>query len=224
MVHDIAVRASDIRKEFRIGDRTILALTDVDLEVVENEFVALEGPSGAGKTTLLNIIGALDNPSSGEIRVFRQNLANQDEEYRAAFRCANIGFVFQNYNLISTLTTAENIAFPMELAGWGQEPIQDRTASLLEMVELAERANHFPSQLSGGEQQRAAFARALANSPPLLLVDEPTANLDKKTGGVIAHLLKTWKGTNTILVATHDQGIIALADRKLHLREGKLVP
>jgi putative ABC transport system ATP-binding protein len=192
------------------------------LDVAENEFVSIAGPSGAGKTTLLNLIGGIDVPTSGEICVFRQNLANLDEECLAVFRCANIGFVFQNYNLISTLTTEENISFPMELAGWNQEHIQKRIGNLLKMVGLADRADHFPSQLSGGEQQRAAFARALANDPPLLLVDEPTANLDKKTGSVIVSLLKNWKTKKTIIVATHDQEIIELADRKFSLRLGKL--
>lgn len=223
MAREMIIRASNVAKEFNIGNQIILALKSLSLDVAENEFVSIEGPSGAGKTTLLNIVGGIDSPTSGEMWVFNQNLAYRDEEFLAVFRCANIGFVFQNYNLISTLTAGENITFPMELGGWDKNHIQGRTENLLEMVGLADRANHFPSQLSGGEQQRAAFARALANDPPVLLVDEPTANLDKKTGSKIVNLLQTWKRRKTILVATHDERIVGLADQKLHMEDGSLL-
>lgn len=224
MNNDLVVQASNISKEYSTSHTHIVALENLDLAVSDGECVSIEGPSGSGKTTLLNIVGGIDNPTSGEIRVFSQNLARCSQEYQAVFRCANIGFVFQEYNLISTLTAAENLAFPMELAGWSGRHIEERVSNLLQIIGLTARSNHFPSQLSGGEQQRAAFARALANNPPLLLVDEPTANLDLKTGNVLVNLLKKLKGEGkTILVATHDDRISALADQKVRLEEGKVI-
>lgn len=220
---DLAVRAVSLCKEYLIGDVAIHALKDVNLEVLKNEFICLEGPSGSGKTTLLSLIGGLDVPTSGEIRVFGTNLNNCDEDYLAVFRCVYVGFVFQSYNLISTLTTLENIAFPIELAGFKDERINERPTKLLEMVGLSHRANNFPSQLSGGEQQRVAFARALANNPPLILIDEPTANLDAKTANEIITLLgKLREEGKTIIVASHDERIKQLGDRLLKLHEGSL--
>lgn len=221
---EIAVIASSLRREYHIGDVTIEALKDLNLEVAEGEFVTIHGPSGAGKTTLLNIIGGLDKPTAGELVVFGQNLLACDEDFLATFRCAYIGFVFQSYNLISTLTAIENIAFPIEIAGWEGKRVSERPKKLLEIVGLSHRANHFPSQLSGGEQQRVAFARALANDPPLLLVDEPTGNLDLETSLEIVHILERLKTEKkTIIIATHDEGIMQLANRTLQLRNGRIV-
>jgi putative ABC transport system ATP-binding protein len=156
--------------------------------------------------------------------VFGTNLNSCDEDYLAVFRCVYVGFVFQSYNLISTLTTLENIAFPIELAGFKDERINERPTKLLEMVGLSHRANNFPSQLSGGEQQRVAFARALANNPPLILIDEPTANLDTKTANEVITLLKKLKQEGkTIITATHDEKIQKLSDRLLKLSDGSLV-
>ncbi len=220
---DLAVQAVSLCKEYQVGDVTIDALKDVDLEILRNEFVSLEGSSGSGKTTLLSLIGGLDVPTSGEISVFGTRLNACDEDYLAVFRCVYVGFVFQSYNLISTLTTLENIAFPIELAGFKDERIDKRPPELLEMVGLAHRANNFPSQLSGGEQQRVAFARALANNPPLILIDEPTANLDAKTASEIITLLKKLKDEGkTIIVASHDERIKQLGDRTLKLHDGSL--
>ncbi|MCW4053743.1 MAG: ABC transporter ATP-binding protein, partial [Candidatus Bathyarchaeota archaeon] len=143
------------------------------LEVVRGEFVAICGSSGSGKTTLLNIIAGIDKPTSGKILVLGEDLTIQDEDSLADFRCNHVGFVFQSYNLVSTLTVAENIAFPMEWSGKSEKEVENRVAALLETVSLQHRENHFPSQLSGGEQQRVAFARALANDPELVLADEP---------------------------------------------------
>jgi ABC-type lipoprotein export system ATPase subunit len=221
---DLAVQAVSLCKEYQIGDVAIQALKDVSLEILRNEFVCLEGISGSGKTTLLSLIGGLDSPTSGEIRVFGTNLNSRDEDYLAVFRCVYVGFVFQSYNLISTLTTLENIAFPIELAGFKDERIDVRPTKLLEMVGLSHRENNFPSQLSGGEQQRVAFARALANNPPLILIDEPTANLDAKTANEIIALLKKMKEEGkTIVTASHDDRIRRLGDRVLRLNEGRLV-
>lgn len=221
---ELAVQTVSLCKAYQIGDITVEALKDVSLEVFRNEFVCLEGPSGSGKTTLLSLIGGLDVPTSGEIRVFGTNLNTCDEDYLAVFRCVYVGFVFQSYNLISTLTTLENIAFPIELAGFKDQRINERPPKLLEMVGLSHRANNFPSQLSGGEQQRVAFARALANNPPLILIDEPTANLDSKTASQIITLLENLKKEGkTIIVASHDEKIRQLGDRMLKLHDGSLI-
>jgi len=218
------VSTSLLSKIYQIGDVNIEALKDINLKVQKGEFIVISGPSGAGKTTLLNIIGGIDKPTSGKILVFTHDLTVADEDFLANFRCNNVGFVFQSYNLVSTLTVAENIAFPMEWARKPEDHIENRVGELLKIVNLGHRTEHFPFQLSGGEQQRVAFARALANDPPLLLVDEPTGNLDTKTGLKIARLLRKLKDSGkTIIVATHDERIIQIADKKLYLEDGKLV-
>ena len=218
------VSASLLTKIYQIGDVNIEALKDVNLKVEKGEFIAISGPSGAGKTTLLNIIGSIDKPTIGKIIVFKNDLTIENEDFLADFRCNNVGFVFQYYNLVSTLTVAENIAFPMEWARKPEEYIKNHVGELLKIVNLEHRTEHFPFQLSGGEQQRVAFARALANDPPLLLVDEPTGNLDTKTGLKIVELLQKLKDKGkTIIVATHDERIIQIADKKLLLEDGKLV-
>jgi len=222
MEREKVVVASSLHKEYKVGEATVKALKGVDLEVEEGQFTALSGPSGAGKTTLFNIIAGLDKPSSGRVLVYGHDLAKHDEGFLAAFRCAYVGYVFQTYNLISTLTTLENITFPMHLAKWPEDRVEKRSEELLEMVGLVDRADHFPSQLSGGEMQRAAFARALANDPPLLLVDEPTGNLDLDTGLKIIRILERLKGKKTVIVTTHDQRILGMADRCLLLTDGRI--
>ena len=218
------VLASSLSKQYPIGDLTIEALKNLNLEVEKGEFVSIHGPSGAGKTTLLNLIGGLDKPTSGKIVVFGHDLGAYDEDFLATFRCAYVGFVFQSYNLISTLTAIENVAFSMELAGWSKERIEKGSENLLKMVGLKHRANHFPAQLSGGEQQRVAFARALANDPPLLLADEPTGNLDVETGLEIVRILEKMKMKGkTIIVATHDERILKLSNRALCLHDGRIM-
>ncbi len=219
-----AVQVSSLSKEYRIGDLVIEALIDLNFEVGTGKFVSVYGASGAGKTTLLNIIGGLDAPTRGQIVVFGHDLAAYDENFLATFRSAYVGFVFQSYNLVSTLSTFENVAFPLELAGWSGESVQNRAEELLRLVGLFHRSNHFPAQLSGGEQQRAAFARALANDPSLMLVDEPTGNLDIETGLEIVRILKELKERGkTVIVATHDIRIMKLADLTLHLKDGRIV-
>jgi len=221
---ETAVLVSSLCKEYRIGDFVIEALTDLNFEVGTGTFVSIYGASGAGKTTLLNIIGGLDAPTSGQIVVFGHDLTAYDENFLATFRSAYVGFVFQSYNLVSTLSTFENVAFPLELAGWSGESVRTRAEELLRLVGLSQRSNHFPAQLSGGEQQRVAFARALANNPPLMLVDEPTGNLDIGTGLEIVKILEKLKeGAKTVIVATHDTRITQLADLTLHLKDGRIV-
>jgi putative ABC transport system ATP-binding protein len=218
------VLASDLCKTYVTGDAKVEVLKDVNLKVEKAEFTVISGPSGSGKTTLLNIVGSIDKPTSGKIVVFGQDLGIKDEDFLASFRCNNIGFVFQSYNLVSTLTVAENIAFPMEWARKPENYIKDRVEELLGVVGLKHRAEHFPFQLSGGEQQRVAFARALANDPPFLLIDEPTGNLDTKTSLKIVQILQKLKDEGkTVIVATHDERIVQLADQKLCLEDGKLV-
>jgi len=217
------VLASSVCKEYQIGSLIFEALKNLDLEVEKGEFVSIHGPSGAGKTTLLNLIAGLDKPTSGKVVVFGHDLAAYDENFLATFRCAYVGFVFQSYNLISTLTAIENVAFAVELAGWPRERIAKRSGNLLKLVGLEHRANHFPAQLSGGEQQRVAFARALANDPPLLLADEPTGNLDVGTGLEIVRILERMKANGkTVIVATHDERILELAIRTLRLHDGRI--
>jgi putative ABC transport system ATP-binding protein len=218
-----AIIALSLRKEYKVGNLVVEALKNLSLEVDEGEFVAIRGPSGAGKTTLLNIIGGLDKPTSGKIIVFNHDLASYDEDFLATFRCSYIGYVFQSYNLISTLTTSENIAFPIYLAKSPIKNIEKRTKELLSLVGLSDRADHFPQELSGGELQRAAFARALANDPPLFLGDEPTGNLDQDTGLKIIKILKGLKDRKTVIVSTHDKRIMEIADRILVMSNGRII-
>jgi putative ABC transport system ATP-binding protein len=220
---DFVVATHSLNKAYQLGEAEVEVLKDIALTVARGEFVALCGPSGSGKTTLLNLISGIDKPTSGQMIVLGQDLAVQDEDFLAEFRCRNVGFVFQSYNLVSTLTVAENVAFPME---WLRKPaaeIEKRVTELLETVGLQHRANHFSAQLSGGEQQRVAFARALANDPELILADEPTGNLDTKNVQKITQVLQLLKANGkTVIVATHDPELMQLANRTLCLEDGRL--
>jgi len=220
---DIIIRTQDLTKTYQIGDEKLEVLKDINLQIPKANFVVLAGPSGSGKTTLLNIIGGIDRPTSGKIFVGDLDLTEQDEDTLSDFRCGQVGFVFQAYNLVSTLTVAENVAFPMEWTRKPEDEIEQRVAELLETVGLRQRANHFPAQLSGGEQQRVAFARALANDPEIVLADEPTGNLDAKNAGKIVQVLQLLKSKGkTVIVSTHDLDIRQLADQVFCLEEGKL--
>ena len=219
-----AVTADALSKTYRMGEAEVEVLKDVTFNAAEGMFVVLSGPSGSGKTTLLNLVSGIDKPSKGSVTVFGQNLNELNEDFLAELRCNNIGFVFQSYNLVSTLTLEENVAFPMEWRKLPELEIENRVKELLEMVSLQHRANHFPGQLSGGEQQRVAFARALANDPRLFLADEPTGNLDRKNAQKIIEMLQLLKlKGKTIFVSTHDMNIVELADEKLCLEDGKIV-
>jgi len=206
-----------------MADGKVEALLDVNLDVFSGEFVAICGASGTGKTTLLNLIGGIDKPTSGSVIVFGEDLTKKNENYLSDFRCNKVGFVFQSYNLVSTLTVAENIAFPME---WGRKTakeIDGRVSELLETLGMRHRMNHFPAQLSGGEQQRVALARALANDPPLVLADEPTGNLDAVNAQKIIAILQMLKEKGKIvIVSTHDERIMQFADRTFCLENGTL--
>jgi putative ABC transport system ATP-binding protein len=220
---DIMVHLEKLVKAYQIDEGKIEVLKDLTLSIPKAKFIALRGASGSGKTTLLNIIGGIDRPTSGKIFVDGQDLTLKDENYLSDFRCNNVGFVFQAYNLVSTLTVAENIAFPMEWRRNPEKEIEKHVDELLGIIGLQNRANHFPSQLSGGEQQRVAFARALANDPQLVLADEPTGNLDTKNAEKIIQVLQIMKQKGkTVIVSTHDIKIIELADQVLCLEEGRL--
>ena len=219
----VAVSVSAVSKAYEAADSKIEVLKDVNLNVAVGELVVICGPSGSGKTTLLNLLGGIDRPTSGSIIVFGEDLTEKDEDALADFRCNKVGFVFQSYNLVSTLTVAENIAFPMEWTRKTGKHIEERVVQLLGAFGIQHRANHFPAQLSGGEQQRVAFARALANDPPLLLADEPTGNLDVENGNRIIGSLRMLKTEGkTLIVATHDIQLIQIADQRLCLEDGRL--
>jgi putative ABC transport system ATP-binding protein len=221
---DRIIRLLSVCKDYLLGGRKIRAIDNVSLEISQGDFVVIRGASGSGKTTLLNLIGALDKPSSGKVIFFNQDLTDRDEDFLATFRAAYIGFVFQSYNLISTLTAIENISFALEISGWAGDKIRKQAYNLLELVGLSHRADHLPNQLSGGEQQRVAFARALANDQPVLIADEPTGNLDEKTGLEILKIFQKLKTEGkTVITATHDERIIQLANKTLHLQEGRAV-
>jgi len=206
-----------------MADGKVEALLDVNLDVFSGEFMAICGASGTGKTTLLNLIGGIDKPTSGSVIVFGEDLTKKNENYLSDFRCNKVGFVFQSYNLVSTLTVAENIAFPMEWSRKTAKEIEERVSELLEKLGMRHRMNHFPAQLSGGEQQRVALARALANDPPLVLADEPTGNLDAVNAQKIIDILQMLKAKGkTVIVSTHDERIMQFADRTLCLENGTL--
>jgi putative ABC transport system ATP-binding protein len=221
----VIVELTSVSKEYVASGRPVKALDSVTFTAKELEVVAIIGPSGAGKTTLLNLIAGLETPSGGSVRVLGIDIADSDEKFLSSFRSANIGFIFQSYNLVSTLTAAENVELMMELAGWSDAARNEKlTSELIESVGLTERAQHLPSQLSGGEQQRVAIARALANDAPLILADEPTGNLDSNTGLEIVHLLARLRKDRhkTVVITTHDDRVVDLADVVYRLDKGKL--
>lgn len=221
---DFSVVIQALNKTYQLGGIKVEVLKNLKLTVLQSEFVAICGHSGSGKTTLLNILSGIDKPTNGKVLVLGENLTAKEEDFLADFRCNHVGFVFQSYNLVSTLTVAENIAFPMEWKRKTEAEIETRVAKLLETVGLEGRATHFPAQLSGGEQQRVAFARALANNPELILADEPTGNLDVKNALKVTEMLKQLKAEGkTVVVATHDPELTRLADRVLFLKDGNLV-
>ncbi len=217
----ISVRSLSMR--LTSGGRAVEVLTDVSLEVPAGQFLAIAGPSGSGKSTLLGLIAGLDQPTAGQIEVAGVDVTALDEDGLARFRRDHVGYVFQSFHLLPTLTAQENVAVPLELAG--DAGAAARAAALLAEVGLAERAHHYPVQLSGGEQQRVAVARAMARRPALLLADEPTGNLDSATGKQIIELLVDLHRNlgSTLVLVTHDGALAAHADRVVTLRDGRIV-
>src|SRR5919198_1311639 len=215
----------DVSRIYRQGANEIHAVDSVSLRIEPPEFVVVPGPSGSGKTTLLQLLGALDRPTGGEVLVEGRNLSELGDGELTQLRLRTIGFVFQQFNLIPTLTARENVELALAPAGLRGTARQDAAAALLRIVGLAERGNHLPGQLSGGEQQRVAIARALANEPDVLLADEPTGNLDSSTGAEIVAFLRSLSGEHghTVVLITHDPAIAAQAPRVLRMQDGRLV-
>src|SRR5260370_6638643 len=222
----LAVDFVGVSKEYLVNGKPVKALTSMTLNVKSGEVDAIVGPSGAGETTVLNLIAGLEKPSKGDVRVLGLDLTVSDEHALSAFRSANIGFIFQSYNLVSTLTAEENVELMMELAGWSDSGRNEKlTAELIGMVGLTDRAQHLPAQLSGGEQQRLAIHRAMAHDPALTMADEPTGNLDQKTGQEIVKLLSRLKEEKrkTLVVTTHAARIFEMADVIYRLENGSMV-
>jgi putative ABC transport system ATP-binding protein len=216
------IRLEGVSKVVRSGPETLTILHSLDLEVPRGQFLSIVGPSGSGKSTLLGLIAGLDAPTSGRIEVAGEDLTALDEDGLARLRGATVGFVFQFFHLLPSLTALENVLVPMEIAGISDA--RARARKLLDEIGLGDRAHHYPSQLSGGEQQRVALARALANEPPVLLADEPTGNLDRANGKHIVEILldiHERRGT-TIVLATHDEELARRGDRMLVLRGGRI--
>jgi putative ABC transport system ATP-binding protein len=214
------LEARQLTKEYRSGEHRLAVLRDVSFTIPDRAFVAIVGPSGSGKTTLLGLLAGLDVPSSGSVILDGENLSTLSEDRRARLRGAKVGFVFQSFQLIPTLTALENVQVPLELRGDDGAPARAR--ELLARVGLAERGSHFPNQLSGGEQQRVAIARAFSNAPRLLFADEPTGNLDTAAGMRVVELLETLnrESGTTIVLVTHDLGLAARAQRTIRLADG----
>jgi putative ABC transport system ATP-binding protein len=205
------------------GAEMLTILHPLDLTIPDGQFIAVVGPSGSGKSTLLGLIAGLDEPTAGEIRIDGQTITTMNEDSLAELRGAKIGFVFQSFHLIPSLTALENILVPMEIAG--ARDARERAQHLMEDVDLVARAHHYPSQLSGGEQQRVAIARAFANDPSIMLADEPTGNLDSHNGRHVFELMVEMnrKRKATLVLVTHDHELAALADRRISLRDGRVV-
>ena len=216
---------NELNKFYLEGGEMREVLRSVSLKIQEGQIVALLGRSGSGKSTLLNLLAGIDEPSSGSIRIAKTRLNELDEHQRTLFRRKNIGFVFQSFNLIPTLTVEENLLLPMELNGESAKIAKARVAELMQELGLEDRLESFPDRLSGGEQQRVAIARALIHDPNLVLADEPTGNLDRQTGEQALRLFRELiqKAGKTMIVATHSSDVLGIADRVISLEEGKLI-
>lgn len=213
----------DVAKSFD-GKRKVTALEGIDLHVARGEMLSLVGPSGSGKSTLLNLIGGLDRPSAGEIRIDGRALASLSDDDLTRLRRDKIGFIFQFFNLLPSLNCLENVALPLHLKGMPKKKTAERARELLDLVQLGHRLDHLPDELSGGERQRVAIARALAFYPPILLADEPTGNLDSHTGAEILNLIRDLHGRlgATVLIVTHDSGVAQSCPRMVTLRDGRI--
>lgn len=214
----------DVKKHYKIGNNIIKAVDGISIEINEKEFIAIMGPSGSGKSTSMNLVGSLDIPSSGKILLDGIDISSLSESELAQLRGKKIGFIFQSFNLIPNLSAKENIIIPMIFQQKSSEESEARAIELLELVNLGDRKNHYPNQLSGGEQQRVAIARSLANDPEVILADEPTGNLDTKNGKMIIDFLKELnKKGKTIIMITHDKDLaLSHADKIYWLKDGKI--
>ncbi|MEO8025654.1 MAG: ABC transporter ATP-binding protein [Bryobacteraceae bacterium] len=215
---------SQVSKQFD-GKRKVTALEAVDLSIAKGEMVSLIGPSGSGKSTMLNLIGGLDKPTGGQIRIDGELLSGLSDDALTRVRRDKIGFIFQFFNLLPTLSCMENVSLPLHLRGWPRKKIDDRAKELLDLVKLSHRLDHLPEELSGGERQRVAIARALSVFPPILLADEPTGNLDSGTGVEILKLIHDLHDDlgATVLIVTHDKSVAESCERTISLKDGKVI-
>jgi putative ABC transport system ATP-binding protein len=218
------IQATSVTRSFKMGGHTLMALSGVDFTVQKGQYISIMGPSGSGKSTLFNMIGALDLPTSGTIRIGGIDLATLSHRQLAYFRGRHLGYVFQSYNLIPSMTALRNVSLPLILAGTPPDQAQAQAENALTRVDLAHRMHHWPGELSGGQQQRVAIARAIVAKPSILLADEPTANLDRKTGQSIIDLLKKMSVESgvTVVTATHDFEMLAISDQVVWLADGKV--
>ena len=221
---DYTVMARGVCMEYRMGSETIHALQGVDADIVTGEFMSIMGPSGSGKTTFFNVVGGLIKPTAGSVYIDEIDIAQLDAGELAWLRCRKIGYIFQSYNIVNAMSALENVTLPMLFAGVPPEDAQDRAVEILKRVGLGERILHTPKELSGGQQQRVAIARAFANEPAIILADEPTANLDFKTGEEIIALMKEMNVERgvTVICSTHDHKMLDISDRILWMEDGKV--
>ena len=218
------IKVNDLCKVFRTEEIETTALNNVSFEINDGEFVAIMGPSGCGKSTLLNILGLLDNPTTGSYELLGKEVANLKEKDRTKFRKGNIGFVFQSFNLIDELNVYDNVELPLRYLNISASERKEKVTAILKRMNISHRAQHFPQQLSGGQQQRVAIARAVVSNPKLILADEPTGNLDSKNGKEVMELLKELNSEGTtIVMVTHSQKAAACAQRTINLFDGKIV-
>jgi len=219
------LRATGVTRDYPYGDRAVHALRGVDLTIRAGDFVAIVGPSGCGKSTLLNLLAGIDDPTAGSIELLGRTIATLRESERSAMRLREVGFVFQRFHLLSVLSAAENVELPMSEAGVSRAERAERVRELLAYVGLSDRAGHRPTQLSGGEQQRVAIARALANRPRILLADEPTGELDVRTGEEVILLFERLNREQgaTVVAVTHDPSVAARAHRTIEMKDGRVV-
>ena len=217
------IETSNLSREYQMGDQTVYALRGVSFQVSTGEFVALMGPSGSGKSTLMHLLGCLDSPSNGRYLLAGEDVGQLSRRQRATIRNQQIGFVFQTFNLLPRLTALTNVMLPLQYGG-RQPNVRQRAGAALERVGLADRMTHRPTELSGGQRQRVAIARALVANPAIILADEPTGNLDSKTGTDIMDLIHSlWYEGRTILMVTHDPNLAAQAGRTLHMHDGEIM-
>lgn len=218
------IQLEEVIKEYQMGENTVQALKGVDLEIEEGDFAAIMGPSGSGKSTLMNMVGALDTPTNGKVDFGEQDISQLSENQLAQLRGEKVGFIFQEFNLIPTMTAEENVQLPMLFKNKPKKQRQDRSSELLEEVGLGDRKKHFPNELSGGQRQRVSIARALANDPAVVLADEPTGNLDSKTGEKVLELLQRLNQDEgkTIIMVTHDKNDAEYADYIINIKDGEI--
>ena len=221
---DIIIRAENVKKFYKTGEEELWALKGINLEIYRGEFISIMGPSGSGKSTFFNAVGGLDTPTSGRVFIDGVDMAQLNADELAFLRCRKIGYVFQQFNLNTTMTALDNVTLPMVFAGVSADESRARGMALLERVGLGDRWNHRPKEMSGGQMQRVAIARALANNPSILLCDEPTGNLDLKSGKDIHLLLHDLnkKGGVTVICATHDPNMLSVSDRMVWITDGRI--